>query len=312
MSTITNHSDLCQFLRDLTQLLLFTAMKTILVPTDFSKGAEAALDFAIQTARQQKARLLLFNAFSGRLPYSSLPYELIAEESRRTASGVEKQMQSLCLKIDYAGDVQYDFILKEGPAIASILKIANDYDIDLIVMGTRGESRVLDMLMGSTTSGVIAEASCPVIAVPPHVFFNNTLKKITYASNLLETDIEAIRSVVELARPVNAIVSILHVADPGAEPEMEVKRLNEFMDLVEKRIAYSRFSCELLSGKTPIEALQDYMIARKSDVLVLSTARRNLMQKLFAGSITKDLIKDAPVPVIAFHHRKHSKVRLYI
>ena len=47
----------------------------------------------------------------------------------------------------------------------SILDYAEDIDVDLIVIGTRGRSRIKKLLLGSTASGVVTYSSCPVIVV---------------------------------------------------------------------------------------------------------------------------------------------------
>jgi nucleotide-binding universal stress UspA family protein len=46
--------------------------------------------------------------------------------------------------------------------VDSILDYAEDNDIDLIVIGTRGRSGIKKLLLGSTASGVVIYISCPV------------------------------------------------------------------------------------------------------------------------------------------------------
>ncbi|MGH9973311.1 MAG: universal stress protein, partial [Nitrososphaeraceae archaeon] len=46
-----------------------------------------------------------------------------------------------------------------------ILKYAEDEEIDLIVVGTRGRTGITRVLLGSVASGVVTYAHCPVIVV---------------------------------------------------------------------------------------------------------------------------------------------------
>jgi nucleotide-binding universal stress UspA family protein len=48
-----------------------------------------------------------------------------------------------------------------------IVDVAAFYDVQLIVMGSRGESDLRGLLLGSTTHRVLQLAPCPVVVVPP-------------------------------------------------------------------------------------------------------------------------------------------------
>lgn len=47
-----------------------------------------------------------------------------------------------------------------------ILAAGAEFDVDLIVMATKGQDSVLDLLRGSTTERVLRGARCPVLAIP--------------------------------------------------------------------------------------------------------------------------------------------------
>jgi universal stress protein A len=57
-------------------------------------------------------------------------------------------------------------LIREGKPADEILAAADDLDVDLIVMGTHGRSRLAHLLLGSTAEAVVRQARCPVLAVP--------------------------------------------------------------------------------------------------------------------------------------------------
>jgi nucleotide-binding universal stress UspA family protein len=57
-------------------------------------------------------------------------------------------------------------IVREGPVVDTIDKVAEEIGADLIVMATAGHKGFLDALRGSTTEGVVRTARRPVLAVP--------------------------------------------------------------------------------------------------------------------------------------------------
>ena len=56
-------------------------------------------------------------------------------------------------------------IIVSTAIVDSILDYAEEKDIDLIVVGTRGRSGIKKLLLGSTASGIVTYASCPVTVV---------------------------------------------------------------------------------------------------------------------------------------------------
>lgn len=60
----------------------------------------------------------------------------------------------------------WDFVRSEGDVAEEILRVAQEREVDLIALATRGHDGVLDALRGSTTEQVVRWAPCPVLAVP--------------------------------------------------------------------------------------------------------------------------------------------------
>jgi len=56
--------------------------------------------------------------------------------------------------------------LRTGDVVNTILRAANERQVDLIAMPTAGHQDFLDALRGSTTERVLRYAPCPVLAVP--------------------------------------------------------------------------------------------------------------------------------------------------
>ncbi len=55
--------------------------------------------------------------------------------------------------------------LLEGPVAEAILGVIDAREIDLVIMGTRGLSRLQGLVVGSQSQNVIQHASCPVMLV---------------------------------------------------------------------------------------------------------------------------------------------------
>ena len=150
-------------------------MSKILVAIDGSHAAFDAADYAVMLAKQHNAQLFLLHVLHPEEYYSSLQFfeikqssdskELIEQakiESNKWFDIIKKKIEEDILekqmKIETA-------IIVSTATVDSILDYAEEKDIDLIVVGTRGRSGIKKLLLGSTASGIVTYASCPVTVV---------------------------------------------------------------------------------------------------------------------------------------------------
>ncbi len=135
-------------------------MRVLLHPTDFSDGCEAALRVARSLARDLGARLIVLHI---------LPFDLYLEG--RMATGLDPQgyhdsLDMIRQRLDGPDLKQpVETRLCRGYEAEEILRMAQELEADLIVMGTHGWSGLGRLLMGSTAESVLSRADCPVLVV---------------------------------------------------------------------------------------------------------------------------------------------------
>jgi universal stress protein A len=140
-------------------------IKRILVPTDFSGPADAALGYAIGLATKLEAHVSLIHVFDDPVAtglyaadYMPMPMETRAE----LLADLRKRLEDLTAKSGYA-QVAVDVLI--GPTAKVIVEAARDRNVDLIVMGTHGRHGMAHLLLGSIAERVVRTASCPVLTV---------------------------------------------------------------------------------------------------------------------------------------------------
>lgn len=87
--------------------------------------------------------------------------EELSGELRESA---QQLLDSMLEEIDF-GDLKPETEVLVGEPYQKILETAQTEEIDLIVMGNRGFSRIKRFFVGSVTQRVIAEAPCPVLVI---------------------------------------------------------------------------------------------------------------------------------------------------
>lgn len=143
-------------------------IKTILVATDFSPDADAAIDLAVEFARTFDAKLELYHAYHVEIPpiYAGFGGDFSRPEDilEPIREGAEATMNELVEKVAARGvDVRGRVALEH--ASRGILDEAERVLADLIIMGSRGLTGLPHLVLGSTAERVIRLAKCPVLTV---------------------------------------------------------------------------------------------------------------------------------------------------
>ena len=138
----------------------------ILVPTDFSPAAEAALAWARDLAQQYAARVSLLHVVTDPraegvwTPEVYVPADAGTQE--RMLREARERLQRT-LPEDEHSRFAVTFDARIGNVAENILETAREQNVDLIVMGTHGRHGLAHLLLGSIAERVLRHATCPVL-----------------------------------------------------------------------------------------------------------------------------------------------------
>jgi nucleotide-binding universal stress UspA family protein len=142
-----------------------TRFEKILVPTDFSDHATAALEIAAEFAKTFGAKIRLLHCY--RLdPDDVSPYGVAAPASydSRIRDAAARRLNESKEKLGIEG-IETETSLSSGFPSEAIAKMAQDFGADLIVMGTRGIAGLKHVMLGSVAERTVRLAACPVLTV---------------------------------------------------------------------------------------------------------------------------------------------------
>lgn len=140
--------------------------KRILVPTDFSEPAAAALAYAKTLAEAVGASLEVLHVMEDPLPGLRQPDHVCSVPAIREQLEREAGEQLKAVFTPEERTMLHAVTTAHwGTPYAQILKTASENNTDLIVMGTQGRGALLHALMGSVAERVVRHARCPVLTV---------------------------------------------------------------------------------------------------------------------------------------------------
>ena len=137
--------------------------KKILVPTDGSEFAKKAQKHALFLASVSGAEIIAVsvteNNFVNGLPLDDEIYQLNQVLNERSEENL-KEFDKL-----NEDDIKITHVIREGSPARVILEVANEEQVDLIVMGSSGKSGFDRFIMGSVADKVVNSAKCAVLVV---------------------------------------------------------------------------------------------------------------------------------------------------
>jgi len=276
--------------------------KKILLPLDGSKTAEQALFWAKQYAGPDKAQVVLLQVLHAEYPLEGRPFRAGASEAREYLQGIEREL-------NFAG-IPAKILLRNEPVSQAIVEAARRERCDLIIMTSRGASKVVRWLIGGVTQQVMRLSPIPVFVVRSSVAasLHERPRRILVpqdGSPLARTILPLAR---DFARFHRAALALIHVRSRSHTLRSESSERKAAKALERRagalRSGGVRVSALIEEGDAAEEILK---ACRPGDVLVLSTHGYGGLKRLVLGSVAEKVIHQAPVPVLV--HKKPAHYR---
>lgn len=139
----------------------------ILVPTDFSRFSNKALEQALDIARICKAKTLCLHVLDGGTYNADqdfvVPKDVADQFEDDSLACARERLQNQLDRFPQAKEVEVDTNIREGVPYEEILKEAKEQGIDMIVIASLGQSGNAQYLIGRVARNVLKEATCSVL-----------------------------------------------------------------------------------------------------------------------------------------------------
>jgi nucleotide-binding universal stress UspA family protein len=135
-------------------------MKRILIATDGSPEARAAVEYGLDLARSSSASATVVFVRRPSRPFVGDPFY-----QRELSKGLHRADDAGNHALQVAADlgVETDVEIREGDPAAQIIELARLRDVDLIVLGSRNRGPLAAALLGSVSKDVVTHADRPVL-----------------------------------------------------------------------------------------------------------------------------------------------------
>jgi len=277
-------------------------MNNFLVPIDFSETSKNAARYAAHLSTLvPDAHLILYNVFDS-LEYGSDSSPLGTDEEEDAGRHTIMELALASVKTDISGitNARISLVAEESNRFLDTLEnYVKNNDIQLIIMGITGATRLGQIFMGSNTLNLVKRGLVPVIIVPPHAH-SESAKNVMLLTDFKDIEttipIDTVKTVLNLFNPRLHVVNVDHEHYVQVTDEYKKERTKLEQILQEYRPEF--YFIRLFDF---MEAINQFVMDNKIDLILTFPRKHSFLTNIFKTTNTTQLAYHSYVPIVALH-----------
>lgn len=279
--------------------------RKILLPTDFSTNASQAIRYALELFKNEECLFYFLNVFyiNATNIESLMGMEPGSELYESTKAKSENKLHELLNTHGFGekGNPNHSFqvISTFGEPLHVIKKLVEEKAIDLIIMGTRGETNVRGKIYGSIATEIMEKIKgCPIIVVP-QLAKQELPKEIVFPTGFKSTlKNNKLSCLVDIATICEASVKVLHVSEDGKLNPNQA----ENKALLESYFQKTDHTFHFLSNNLSVPAtINCFVESRESDMVAFMNRKHSFFKSILNQPLVKGIAFTSKVPILVMH-----------
>lgn len=276
-------------------------MKHILVATDFSNDAYAALFYATNLLAAKSCTFYILNVYNEATPPKGKKFPLVGGKKllEQLQTDSKEQLTETFHRIvldNQNPKHRFETLSQKGIPSKVITKIAIEKEIDMVVMGNKGLTEAADIFFGSNTIQTVKKIDyCPVLTIPAESDFIEP-KEIAFVTDYKKgCTKKTIAPLLFIASLFKASIRIVHINEEALlSKEQESHRT--FLKMCLSNIDHSFHTLYEHSDKAKV--IDTYLDKSGVDMFVMVNEKRGLFQNIFREPVIKDVSLYSKTPLL--------------
>ncbi len=267
-------------------------MNRIIVPTNFTKTSDNALNYALHIAKKKQAVIHLVHAYHPspiEIDSALLDHEIMKsreDQLEKYANGINDTW----IAIDDDPLINYHFEI--GMAADIINKFSRNVDHGYVVMGSSDDNPLMKNIFGSVSTSVATNANSPVFIIPQDYMYKE-IEKIGFCVSDDRIDPSLVKQMADWAHLYNAELHLIHIKQ--ANDELDSSAL---VKLFSKYYHSELITYKEIDSMNMVDGINIYSEAVGLDLLSMNRKKRGLFGKLFHRSFTKRMTISSRIPLL--------------
>lgn len=262
--------------------------KKILVPTDFTKVGDTAIDHAVSVSRAIDADIHVLHVI----------------ENKKLISETRLKLETLADRVKREHQIEVSTIVRIGSIFEDIDDVATEIDAALIIMGTHG-MRGMQFITGSRALRIVTDSTIPFIIVQERGSRENGYDDIVVPLDLHKETKQKLALVADMAKYFSSRV---HLVSPGETDEFLKNQLDRNINYAKSFLSEREieFDVEITSAKSRdfVKAVIKYASSIDADLIAIMNFYENSLMQIIGGGYEQQMItNEAQIPVMCLNPR---------
>ncbi|WP_171946620.1 universal stress protein [Flaviramulus basaltis] len=278
-------------------------MKTILLPTDFSKNSINAINYAVKLFEHITCHFYILNVQKASsfisddmmsVSSSATIYNTLIDAAKKSITNIISQIENHSANSNHTfySIVDYDNF------VDAINQTSSNHNVDLIVMGTKGASGLDKVIFGSNTVRVMQRCDVPVLAIPEGCKFKK-LDTIAFTSSFRTSYfLRNLKPLKDLVTAYKSKLKILHVIEDYNYEE----KLNENIGFFEENFTDVIFDRIVTEEKNIYNSIHDYVIENNIKMIAMLSKKHPFLIRLFSKHSVETFAFKIDIPFLVMHN----------
>lgn len=278
-------------------------MKTILIPTDFSQNAQQALAYAQAVYKCDRACFFLLHAYGDEAyaahkaePDSDL--ETIKWDMRKWAERKLDELVDGVVGIPPNPLHTFEVVATMESLVDGVNDLVNQMNIDLVIMGTQGETSDHKGSFGSKTVEVFKYVNCPVMAVPANYVARRPKSILFPTDYMVPYRRRELKLLDDLGGEFKSKIHCLYITDFD---ELSPRQLDN-KKFLERTLSRSYLSFGTAPVKNRAEIILEAIQTQKADLLVMVNSRHSFIEDMLYRSTVDLLALKLDIPFLVLQN----------
>lgn len=271
-----------------------TEIKTILVPLNFCEKSKNALKIAAKMAERHEAKLILVHMIHS--------YYLIDHGGKQIIGSqtIQKNIDDCQSKLDELQDhlskkyhLQIETKISTENIVDSINNFVRSDNVDVVVIGTSGQQKMKQLILGSNSYNVLLHANCSVLLIPEK-FKKTMFKSILFPVRVKHELHQKADLSILIANKNAGGINLLGVGNPNRMKTIRKAYFDMTKNLLLKSAEY--FS-EFKSSHNTADIIVKAAHEKNSDIILLADEDEQSWKSFMSNNFFKKMINGTDIPL---------------
>ncbi len=281
-------------------------MKTIIVPTDFSKNAYKALYCATQLFAEGPCKFIILHSFENQVTNLTSRIDIgkteaIVEELYTTSDAkCDKLIEKINLKAPNENH-HYTATVTSLSLSSAINKLIVKEQAHFVVMGSKGNTGSSDILVGSNALSMIQKIKKAPLLLIPGDYIYKPIQNIAFATGFKRAYLKSeLRPLIYISSLNNATIKVLHVHKREKMTEDQRANFHDLFNILRDSDPESNW---LPDDSDDYDAITTFLNKEKTNLLAMIYYKHNAIVQLFREATVKNIAKYSKIPFLILPSR---------